>query len=208
MSVIRASRALRLAPRSIRPFSTTFVRPSPVASTTLRSSTTATQPHPQPPSASFHPEPTSVFTPLDTFLPRHLGPREKDVDEMLKVLGYESMDAFINDTIPSAVRVDELTAKDEGNGIRPYSELELRRRVEEVASLNKGMKSYIGMGYHNAIVPPVIQRNVSGRENHDLPAHRRSSRTRRGTPPTPRTPQNNPKAVSNPSSTSKPSSRR
>ena len=206
MSVVRATRALRLAPRSIRPFSTTILRPSPVASTPLRSSTTATQPHPQPPSASFHPEPTSVFTPLDTFLPRHLGPREKDVDEMLKTLGYESMDAFINDTIPSAVRVDELTAKDEANGIRPYSELELRRRVEEVASLNKGMKSYIGMGYHNAIVPPVIQRNVS--LSWSAAAHGRYSRTRRGTPRTLRTRPSNPRAVSSPSSTTRPLSRR
>ena len=203
MSVVRASRALRLAPRSIRPFSTTILRPSPVATTPLRSSTTATQPHPQPPSASFHPEPTSVFTPLDTFLPRHLGPRENDIDEMLKVLGYESMDAFIEATIPSAVRVDALTAKDEANGIRPYSELELRRRVEEVASLNKGMKSYIGMGYHNAIVPPVIQRNVS------LSIFRttngRCSRTRRGTPPTLLTRPSSPRGDSNPSSTTNPS---
>lgn len=56
------------------------------------------------------------------------------------------MDEFINATIPSNVRVDELTDTDGKNGLRPYSELELRRRVEEVASMNKGMKSYIGMG--------------------------------------------------------------
>ena len=65
---------------------------------------------------------------------------------MLKVLGFKSMDEFIDACIPSNVRVQELSAKDGENGIRPHSELELRRRVEEVASLNKGMKSYIGMG--------------------------------------------------------------
>lgn len=75
-----------------------------------------------------------------------MGPRSKDVESMLEALGYKSMDDFINDTIPAEVRVNELTAKDEAGGIRPYSELELRRRVEEVASMNKPMKSYIGMG--------------------------------------------------------------
>ncbi|OCF34075.1 glycine dehydrogenase [Kwoniella heveanensis BCC8398] len=139
--------------------STRALRPLPTSP--AQSSTTAVQPHPHPPSASFHPEPTSIFTPLDTFMPRHIGPRQNDVESMLSTLGYKSMDEFVDATIPRNVRIDELTDKDNGkNGIRPFSELELARRVEEVASLNKGMKSYIGMGYHNAIVPPVIQRNI------------------------------------------------
>ena len=66
---------------------------------------------------------------------------------MLKVLGYESLDAFVDDTIPRNVRIDELGDKDDGKGLRSWSELELRRRAEEVAAMNKGMKSYIGMGW-------------------------------------------------------------
>lgn len=65
---------------------------------------------------------------------------------MLKVLGYESMDAFIDSCLPRGVRVKELTDKDEEGGLRALSELELRRRAEQVAAMNKGMKSYIGMG--------------------------------------------------------------
>lgn len=132
------------------------VRARPIPTSVLGSSTTATQPHPLPPSKSFHPDPSSVFTPLDTFLPRHVGPRDADVAEMLKTLGYKSMDEFVSATVPDSVRTKEFTSSD----IAPFSELEMRRRVEEVASMNKPMKSYIGMGYHNAIVPPVIQRNV------------------------------------------------
>lgn len=75
-----------------------------------------------------------------------MGPRSKDVDEMLKTLGYRSMDEFISATIPDNVRVDKLDANDGERGIRPYSELELSRRVEEIAGLNKRVKSYIGMG--------------------------------------------------------------
>ncbi|KAL7419854.1 glycine decarboxylase subunit P [Cryptotrichosporon argae] len=120
------------------------------------SSTTATQPHPQPPSRSFVPPASSVFKPLDTFLPRHVGPKSDDVAAMLDVLGYDSLDAFVDATIPSNVRVPALGHDD----IRALSELELQRRAEEVAGMNKPVKSYIGMGYHNAIVPPVIQRNI------------------------------------------------
>lgn len=144
--VLRLSKSTSLPCRSIRPLSTSLPRYNPHPTSSISSSTTATQPHPHTPSESFHPPSTSVFTPLDTFLPRHLGPRADDVEAMLKVLGHGSMDEFINATIPSNVRVDELTDTDGKNGLRPYSELELRRRVEEVASMNKGMKSYIGMG--------------------------------------------------------------
>ncbi|KAI9632563.1 glycine dehydrogenase mitochondrial precursor [Dioszegia hungarica] len=156
-----AGRALRRSlPLPVsRSLYTSLPRLSPAPTTPLASSTTATQPHPYPPSASYHPSTSSVFTPLDTFLPRHLGPRDADVKDMLSALGYKDMDSFINECIPKDVRVSPLSDND-ADGIRPMSELELRRRAEEVAGMNKGMKSYIGMGYHNAIVPPVIQRNV------------------------------------------------
>jgi len=79
-------------------------------------------------------------------MPRHIGPRDNDTEEMLKVLGYKSMDEFVDAAIPQSVRVKALKDIDGPGGIRPLSELELRRRVEEVAGMNKGMKSYIGMG--------------------------------------------------------------
>lgn len=144
---IRSVHAVRLTvPAQARCFATTSLRCSPASTSPRSSSTTATQPHPKPPSASFHPSKQSIFTPLDTFLPRHVGPRDRDVDEMLQTLGYKSMDEFVDAAIPTSVRVDQLKDVDGPGGIRPLSELELRRRVEEVAGLNKPMKSYIGMG--------------------------------------------------------------
>ena len=68
------------------------------------------------------------------------------MDEMLQVLGYKTLDEFVDATIPSGVRVAELTDEEDGGGLRPWSELELRRRAEEVAGMNQAMKSYIGMG--------------------------------------------------------------
>ena len=113
---------------------------------------------------------------------------------MLRVVGYNSMDSFIDDTIPQEIRVDQIVdTEGTERGIRPLSELELRRRVEEIAAMNKPMKSYIGMGYHNAIVPPVIQRNVS---QHDKPkADSRYSKTPPGTLHTHPTLPSNPRDV-------------
>jgi glycine dehydrogenase len=61
---------------------------------------------------------------------------------MLSALGYKTMEEFVSATVPDSVRIPEFTSKD----IAPLSELELRRRAEEIAGLNRPMKSYIGMG--------------------------------------------------------------
>src|SRR5690606_2957783 len=42
----------------------------------------------------------------------------------------------------------------------PFSELELERHMKRLGSKNKTFKSYIGMGYYDTILPPVIQRNI------------------------------------------------
>ncbi|WOO85173.1 Putative glycine dehydrogenase (decarboxylating), mitochondrial [Vanrija pseudolonga] len=153
---ILSRRALRAPALRTRAFHISAVRANPHPTRPVGHSTTATQPHPNPPSKSYSPSTSSIFTPLDTFTPRHVGPRERDVEDMLATLGYKTLDDFVASTIPQGVRTKEFDSTD----IEPYSELELRRRVEEIAGLNKPLKSYIGMGYHNAIVPPVVQRNV------------------------------------------------
>ena len=77
---------------------------------------------------------------------------------MLSKLGYDSMDAFIADTVPEKIRTSATAVSDES--IPALSESELFRRAKELGKANKAFKSYIGMGYHNAVVPPVILRNV------------------------------------------------
>ena len=173
----QSSRMLRLTSRS-RCSRSPIVISLPVQLPPIAPRRFATSTTPAHSPSGFQPSISSVFTPLDTFLPRHLGPRSHDVDDMLSVLGYKTLDEFVNETIPSGVRVAELADNNDENGLRPLSELELRRRAETIAGMNRRMKSYIGMGfvaldqgvgsmltlfcrYHNAIVPPVIQRNVS-----------------------------------------------
>ncbi|CAO1637847.1 unnamed protein product [Sympodiomycopsis kandeliae] len=101
---------------------------------------------------------SSVFAPLDTFAPRHLGPRGDDVQKMLSTVGYNSLDDFIADAVPSQIRLpDESLPADL---IQPLSENELLTRGEQIASMNKVNRSFIGMGYHSSHVPQVILRNV------------------------------------------------
>src|SRR5690349_5837185 len=90
-----------------------------------------------------------------SFASRHIGPREKDVKTMLGKIGVNSLDELIDQTIPSNIRLKKPLALPEG-----LSEFEYLKELKVTASRNKVFKSYIGLGYYNSIIPPVIQRNV------------------------------------------------
>lgn len=100
----------------------------------------------------------SVFTAQDTFLRRHVGPRPEQIEYILETLGYSSVDEFVSKTVPEEVLLSE-TSFDE-SAMPALSESELARRGRELASQNQVFRSYIGMGYSNTEVPPVIMRNV------------------------------------------------
>ncbi|KAK0465599.1 glycine dehydrogenase-like protein [Desarmillaria tabescens] len=100
----------------------------------------------------------SPLAPLDTFQERHIGPNDHEVSQMLSQVGYDSMDAFIADTVPRKIRVS--TADISNETIPSFSESELHARAKALGGQNVAFKSYIGMGYHSAVVPPVILRNV------------------------------------------------
>ena len=101
---------------------------------------------------------SSLFDPLDTFPDRHIGPNVTETQEMLKKVGYDSMEDFVAASVPPSIRLPEAAVSNEG--IPALSETDLLKRAKSLAATNKPFKSYIGMGYHNAVVPPVILRNV------------------------------------------------
>ncbi|CAL1695024.1 unnamed protein product [Somion occarium] len=103
-------------------------------------------------------KPSSLFSRLDTFANRHIGPDDNELSYMLSQLGYDTMEAFVTDTVPDKIRVASSSISNQS--IPALSESELQKRARELAQLNKSYKSYIGMGYHNAVVPPVVLRNV------------------------------------------------
>jgi len=107
--------------------------------------------------ASLKPPP-SLFAPLDTFPERHIGPDDAEASKMLSQLGYDSMHTFVADTVPPKIRVS--TTLIDNTSIPSFSESQLHDRAKKLAGENKPFKSYIGMGYHCAVVPSVILRNV------------------------------------------------
>jgi len=91
----------------------------------------------------------------DSFALRHIGPRKKDLSEMLETIGVESMDQLIDQTIPEDILLqNKLPLK------AAMTEQEYLEHINELASKNKLFKTYIGLGYHQSITPPVIQRNI------------------------------------------------
>ncbi len=91
----------------------------------------------------------------DSFSNRHIGIRDKEADEMLGVLGFDSLDALINDAVPSTIRtsgIDELPD--------PVGEYDMLGEIKSIAQKNKVLKSLIGLGYYNTITPPPILRNI------------------------------------------------
>ncbi|MBX2829073.1 MAG: aminomethyl-transferring glycine dehydrogenase [Flavobacteriaceae bacterium] len=90
-----------------------------------------------------------------SFALRHIGPRPSDLPQMLQAIGVESMEQLIFETIPNDIRL-----KDDIQLDPALSEQEYLEHINELASKNKVFKSYIGLGYHAANTPAVIQRNI------------------------------------------------
>jgi len=91
----------------------------------------------------------------DAFALRHIGPRENDLQHIFKTIGVESLDQLIYETVPDNIRLKKDLDLD-----APMTEYEYLSHIQELGNKNKVFKSYIGLGYHPAIVPAVIQRNV------------------------------------------------
>ena len=91
----------------------------------------------------------------DAFALRHIGPRENDLQHMFKTIGVESLDQLIYETVPDNIRLKKDLDLD-----APMTEYEYLSHIQELGNKNKVFKSYIGLGYHPAIVPAVIQRNI------------------------------------------------
>ncbi|CAA0202886.1 aminomethyl-transferring glycine dehydrogenase [Tenacibaculum maritimum] len=91
----------------------------------------------------------------NSFQLRHIGPRSKDQEKMLKTIGIASLDSLIYETIP-----DDIRLQNELDLSPAMSEYEYLNHIHELGAKNKVFKSYIGLGYHEAIIPSVIQRNI------------------------------------------------
>ena len=89
------------------------------------------------------------------FASRHIGPREYDLDQMLKTIGVATLDQLIDETIPQSIRLKSAPTLGPAR-----SEHDFLEDLRSVARKNKVLKSYLGQGYYGCITPSVIQRNV------------------------------------------------
>ncbi|HWT09196.1 MAG TPA: glycine dehydrogenase, partial [Roseomonas sp.] len=92
----------------------------------------------------------------DAFAPRHIGPSEAEIAEMLRVVGADSLPALSARTVPAAILGMDLSA------LPPAAtEQQALAELAGLAAQNRAdIKSLIGMGYHGTHTPPVILRNV------------------------------------------------
>src|SRR5580765_3935765 len=89
------------------------------------------------------------------FAARHIGIEPSDVPDMLQVIGTDSLDQLIKESVPDSIRLQkplDLPAA--------ISEYEYLNEIRQTAKKNKLFGTYIGMGYYGTITPPVILRNL------------------------------------------------
>ncbi len=91
----------------------------------------------------------------DGFIERHIGPSAADIDAMLGVVGAQSLDELVTQTVPASILLEQdipLPA--------PRAEHEALAELKALAQQNRLSKSFIGMGYADTLTPAVILRNV------------------------------------------------
>ncbi len=92
---------------------------------------------------------------MTDFIARHIGPVRKETSEMLSSIGVSSIEELIGKTIPSTIRLNRELQVDAG-----ITEAEYLQKISAIGEHNRVLKSFIGLGYHETIVPSVILRNI------------------------------------------------
>ncbi len=98
---------------------------------------------------------TTALGTANEFIARHIGPRDADVQAMLELLGYESIEALTASVIPASIKgtsVLDLTAG--------QSEADALAAIQAIAAKNQLFKTYIGQGYYGTHTPSPILRNL------------------------------------------------
>jgi glycine dehydrogenase len=108
-------------------------------------------------SVALSPKPSALamFLEPERFQSRHIGPDEAERDDMLKVVGASSLDALMDEAIPSRIRLSKPLDLPDGQ-----SEHHFLRDLRQIAAHNQVFRSFIGLGYSDCITPSVILRNV------------------------------------------------
>ncbi|HEY1848596.1 MAG TPA: aminomethyl-transferring glycine dehydrogenase [Opitutaceae bacterium] len=97
---------------------------------------------------------SEIDEPSDSFARRHNGDCPADTAAMLADLGYSSVDSLADAAVPAAIRSGPLRLPG------PAGESAALAELRSIASDNRVLRSFIGMGYSETLVPAVIQRTI------------------------------------------------
>lgn len=89
------------------------------------------------------------------FASRHIGPTPSDQDAMVRRVGFDSLDALMQAAVPSGIRSTSAL-----NLPAAKSETDALATLRALSERNTPGVAMIGLGYHPAITPAVIRRNV------------------------------------------------
>ncbi len=89
------------------------------------------------------------------FIERHIGPNDAEIQEMLDVVGYESLESLTDAIVPAAIKSPQPLALPSA-----VTEVEALARIRRIADKNQVFRSFIGQGYYGTYTPNVILRNV------------------------------------------------
>jgi glycine dehydrogenase len=90
-----------------------------------------------------------------SFVARHIGPRDSEIQHMLAEIGFSNLDELTDAVVPQGIRWNDPLQVGAG-----MSEEEALASLKRIAAKNRSLRSFIGAGYYNTITPKVIQRNV------------------------------------------------
>ena len=93
---------------------------------------------------------------MSEFHKKHIGPSEKEIDEMLQLLGCSSLNNLLEKIVPKNI----LDIDDSAIGNREFSENDILQYVKNKGAGNSIFRSLIGQGYYDTITPNVILRNI------------------------------------------------
>ena len=91
----------------------------------------------------------------NSFQRRHIGPSNAEQEKMLTTIKAKNLEQLIDETVPNNILLKSPLDLEPA-----MSEYEYLAHIKELSEKNKVFKSYIGLGYHEAIIPSVIQRNI------------------------------------------------
>ena len=89
------------------------------------------------------------------FAQRHIGPSDDDQAQMLKSVGYASLDELTSAALPAGLAADR-----ELNLPGPLTEEQALAELRRLAGRNEVLTSMIGLGYYGTVTPAVIRRNL------------------------------------------------